>query len=171
MGSTLNLRCNRDQMTMQAAISICMRLISIYVIRDLKYQDPKDPSHMRSTFNEYEGSGFDRYLWHWSPFTWFVCHSYVIRTRDLKYQDPKDPTHMHSPLNDYKGSGFDRYLWHWSPFTWFVCHSYVIRIPDLKYQDPKNPPHMHSPLNDHKGSGLDHYLRDWFYSCDSYTWP
>jgi len=39
-----------------------MTLIPIYVIRtrDLKYQDPQDPPHMRSTLNDYKGSGFDR---------------------------------------------------------------------------------------------------------------
>ena len=71
-------------MTIGAAGSIAIYdidpyLCDPYVIRtrDLKYQDPKDPPHMRSTLNEYEGSGVDRYLWNWSPFMWFVCDLYM----------------------------------------------------------------------------------------------
>jgi len=53
--------------TIRAAGSIAIYdidpyLCDSYVIRtrDLKYQDPQDPPHMRSTLSDYRGSGFDR---------------------------------------------------------------------------------------------------------------
>jgi len=61
-------------------------------------EDPKDPPHMRSTLNDYKGSGFDR--------------GHMVAAGDIKFsQKALDETFFLSNISPQVGVGFNRGYW------------------------------------------------------------